>query len=71
MSHDMALLCDREFHICWLVMRGWDNKTIAYRLHLKLPTIKNTLASAMEKIGIHNRTSLAVWMVAQTGILEV
>lgn len=53
----------REKQIVDLVSRGMLNKEIAYQLHLSEGTIKEYLNRIFRKLGLKNRTELAVWAV--------
>ncbi len=46
-----------------LVAQGKPNKEIAHQLHLREGTIKEYLNRIFRKLGISNRTELAVWAV--------
>jgi len=45
-----------------LVAEGFSNKDIASRLRLSLGTVKQYLHRAFRKLGITNRTEMAVWV---------
>ena len=51
----------REKQIVDLVSRAKLNKEIAYQLHLSEGTIKEYLNKIFRKLGLKNRTELAVW----------
>ena len=51
-------LTPREREIAWLLRDGADNKTIARRLDLGLPTVKTHLINLFRKVGASNRTEL-------------
>lgn len=54
----LAGLTPREREIAWLLRDGADNKTIARRLDLGLPTVKTHLINLFRKVGAGNRTEL-------------
>nr|BFD41861.1 LuxR C-terminal-related transcriptional regulator [Pseudomonas sp. FFPRI_1] len=54
----LAGLTPREREIAWLLRDGADNKTIARRLDLGLPTVKTHLVNLFRKVGVVNRTEL-------------
>ncbi|MGN0949264.1 MAG: response regulator [Mitsuokella sp.] len=56
-----------ERNIALLVGRGLSNKEISGRLSLSDGTIRNGLSSALAKLGLRDRTQLAIWAV-QTGL---
>jgi DNA-binding NarL/FixJ family response regulator len=51
----------REKQVVRLVRQAKLNKEIAYDLHLSEGTIKEYLNKIFRKIGVKNRTELAVW----------
>jgi len=51
----------RETQVVNLVCKAKQNKEIAYALHLTEGTIKEYLNRIFRKIGVSNRTELAVW----------
>jgi DNA-binding NarL/FixJ family response regulator len=51
----------REMQIVELVQQAKLNKEIAYELHLKEGTIKAYLNRIFRKLGVTNRTELAMW----------
>jgi DNA-binding NarL/FixJ family response regulator len=62
--HKKALnpnLSFRERQVVGLVSQAMLNKQIAYELHLAEGTIKEYLNRIFRKLGISNRTELAVW----------
>jgi|SRR5579871_1207548 len=55
----------REKQVVTLVCRAKANKQIAFELHLTEGTIKEYLNRIFRKIGVSNRTELAVWAISQ------
>jgi DNA-binding CsgD family transcriptional regulator len=51
----------RERQVVALVSRGKLNKEVAFELHLSEGTIKEYLNRIFRKLGVSNRTELAVW----------
>jgi DNA-binding NarL/FixJ family response regulator len=51
----------REKQIVDLVSQAKLNKEIAYELHLTEGTIKEYLNRVFRKLGVKNRTELAIW----------
>jgi DNA-binding NarL/FixJ family response regulator len=51
----------REKQIVKLVQQAKLNKEIAYELHLSEGTIKEYLNRIFRKLGVKNRTELAIW----------
>ncbi|MBO4331340.1 MAG: response regulator transcription factor [Oscillospiraceae bacterium] len=60
--HMLELLKDHERAICVLVGKGKSNKEISETLHLTEGTVKNYLSRIYNKMGLRDRTSLAVIM---------
>lgn len=58
-----------ERNIANLVGHGLSNKEIADRLALSGGTVRNGLSSALSKLGLRDRTQLALWAV-QTGLVQ-
>jgi DNA-binding NarL/FixJ family response regulator len=56
----------REKQIVKLVQQAKLNKEIAYELHLTEGTIKEYLNRIFRKLGVKNRTELAIWAFMQT-----
>jgi DNA-binding NarL/FixJ family response regulator len=54
-------LTEREADVVRAVARGRMNSEITGELTLSLSTVKSHLASAQRKLGLRNRTELAVW----------
>lgn len=53
-------LTPRQYEIALLVMDGMTNKAIAIALGVSINTIKAELTLAFERIGVSNRTELAL-----------
>ena len=56
-----------ERNIAHLVGHGLSNKEIAEKLRLSEGTVRNGLSSTLSKLGLRDRTQLAIWAV-QTGL---
>ena len=56
-----------ERNIALLVGHGLSNKEIADKLKLSEGTVRNGLSSVLSKLGLRDRTQLAIWAV-QTGL---
>ena len=52
---------EREINIIELIADGLSNKEIAANLFLSEGTVRNYLSQILEKLGLHNRTQLAVF----------
>lgn len=57
-------LSSREKQIVMLVRQAMANKEIAWQLHLSEGTVKEYLSVIYKKLGIQNRTELALWAMA-------
>jgi DNA-binding NarL/FixJ family response regulator len=57
------LLTDREKSIVALIGRGRNNKEIARELYLSEGTVRNYLSSILNKLGLRDRTQLAIFAV--------
>lgn len=62
-----AELSRTERNVSRLTGRGLSNKEIASALALSSGTVRNALSSALFKLGLRDRTQLAIWAV-QTGL---
>jgi len=60
----MIALTLREREIAGLVAAGVANKNIAFALHLSTGTIKEYMHHIFRKLGMSNRTQLAVWWIS-------
>lgn len=60
---DEFALTEREVGILKLLAQGKDNKSIANELFISPKTVKNHVASILEKIGAENRIQAAVFAV--------
>jgi DNA-binding NarL/FixJ family response regulator len=65
-KRDKALTV-REWQVVGLVAQGKKNQEIAAALHLTEGTIKEYLYRVFPKVGIRNRTGLAVWWMNRAG----
>lgn len=63
--HPNPSLTFREKQVIGLVCRAKLNKEIAFELHLTEGTIKEYLNQIFRKVGVSNRTELAVWAVTR------
>jgi DNA-binding NarL/FixJ family response regulator len=61
----------REKQVVSLVCQAKMNKEIAYELHLTEGTIKEYLNRIFRKLGVSNRTELAVWALTHQTTREV
>ncbi|HHV43650.1 MAG TPA: response regulator transcription factor [Firmicutes bacterium] len=56
-------ITEREQRIIELVAQGLSNKEIAQTLHLSEGTVRNYLSTILEKLGLRDRTQLAVFFL--------
>jgi len=54
---------ERELEVCRLIARGKSNKEIADILGISLRTVQNHVAHVFDKLGLHSRSGVAVWLV--------
>lgn len=54
-------LTARELDVVTAVARGSTNAEVAKKLTVSLSTVKSHLASAQQKLGVRNRTEIAIW----------
>ncbi len=62
-------LKESEWEIIVQVGRGYSNKEIASTLNLSEGTVRNNLSHILSKLGLRDRTQLAIWAV-QTGAVN-
>jgi DNA-binding NarL/FixJ family response regulator len=69
-SEGGAALTEREREILQLVAAGYDNRTVAMRLHLSEKTVGNRLSEIFGKLGVSNRTQ-ASRVAIQRGLISI
>jgi DNA-binding CsgD family transcriptional regulator len=60
MPRDQGLTA-REQEILALVAQGYENKNIACRLNITIPTVQNHLRHIYAKLHVPNRTAATFW----------
>lgn len=55
-----ACLTEREYEVARLVAEGLDNRDIASTAYLSEGTVRNNISSILSKMGLKNRTQIAV-----------
>ena len=55
-----AALTDREYEVVEAVAEGLDNAEVAARLFMSEGTVRNHISSILAKLGLRNRTQMAV-----------
>jgi len=61
-------LSDREVEVVRAIARGRTNHEIASELFISLSTVKGHVAGVQQKLGVRNRTEVAVW-AWQSGLM--
>ncbi|MCB2291154.1 response regulator transcription factor [Clostridium sp. CS001] len=56
-------LTEKEFNILKFVAEGLSNKEIAQKLYLSDGTVRNYVTSLLEKLGLRDRTQLAIFFL--------
>jgi HD-GYP domain-containing protein (c-di-GMP phosphodiesterase class II)/DNA-binding CsgD family transcriptional regulator len=59
---------DRELDVCRLIARGKMNKEIAELLGISLRTVQTHVAHVFDKLGIHSRSGIAVWLIENDAV---
>jgi Response regulator containing a CheY-like receiver domain and an HTH DNA-binding domain len=54
-------ITEKELEIITAVAEGFSNKEIANKLYLSEGTVRNSLSSILEKLGLRDRTQLAIF----------
>jgi DNA-binding NarL/FixJ family response regulator len=67
-KQDLAMLTNRERSILQLVGDGKNNQEIADILHLSIGTVKNHVTVILQKLGLRDRTQLAIFAI-RNGII--
>jgi DNA-binding NarL/FixJ family response regulator len=62
-------LSDREVQLIRLIAQGWSNQRIAVELHLSAETVKTYVKRLFLKLGVGDRTQLAV-LALEAGLLH-
>lgn len=62
-QEDLTLLTSRERSILQLVGDGKNNQEIAEMLHLSIGTVKNHVTVILQKLGLRDRTQLAIYAI--------
>lgn len=60
--HDFDLT-ERETEFLRLICDGYDNREIASRMYLAEGTVRNSISRLLEKLGLKDRTQLAVFAI--------
>lgn len=71
-SHSLAgaeVLLPNERKIACEIGRGLSNKEIAVKLCFSEGTVRNYLSTSLQKLGLRDRTQLAIWAI-QSGMID-
>ncbi|MBZ5584954.1 MAG: LuxR C-terminal-related transcriptional regulator [Acidobacteriia bacterium] len=60
-QRSIPALSSRERQVVALIQQAKSNKEIAYELSLTVGTVKEYIYHIFRKIGVSNRTELALW----------
>jgi DNA-binding NarL/FixJ family response regulator len=66
-SAALAALTHRELEVTELVAQGLDNQEVAAALYISEGTVRNLVSAILQKLGLRNRTQLAVLFYRQGG----
>lgn len=58
----------REQDVLKLIAEGASNREIAQILHITEKTVKNHVSSILSRVGVKNRTQLAIWVNASADV---
>lgn len=64
-----AALSPREISLLKLILRGMQNKEIAYELGLSVSTVKGYIRHLNDGLSVQNRSELGVWALSHTQAL--
>jgi DNA-binding CsgD family transcriptional regulator len=62
-SRNTRRLSERELEVSGLIARGKMNKEIADVLGISLHTVQNHVTHIFDKLGVHSRSGVAVWLI--------
>lgn len=61
----------REQEVLQLIAEGANNKEISERLHIAEKTVKNHVSNILSRVGLRDRTQLAIWVnTARSDMLQ-
>lgn len=61
-------LTARQAEVALCLAEGLANKEIAARLHIDLDTVETHVFNIMNKLTLHNRTQIGVWIIEQRAL---
>lgn len=62
---ELVILTPRERSVASLVIRGRENKEIAWELQISEYTVKEHLRRIMRELGVHSRVDLCRWILSR------
>jgi DNA-binding NarL/FixJ family response regulator len=68
-AKSLPSLSEREIEVVREIARGRTNLEIGAELFISLSTVKSHVSTIQTKLGLRNRTEVAVW-AWETGIVE-
>ncbi len=69
MPAEVNMLLPNEYKIACEIGRGLSNKEIARKLSFSEGTVRNYLSTSLQKLGLRDRTQLAIWAI-QSGLIN-
>jgi DNA-binding NarL/FixJ family response regulator len=63
-------LTKRETEVAKLVGEGLNNRQISGRLFIAEKTAKNLVSSILMKLGLDNRTQIAIWVIRREAVVS-
>lgn len=69
-TEPLQTLSPREYEIMVLVAEGLTNRDIGHYLYISEKTVKNYVTKVRKKLGLENRTQIALFALQQ-GIVEI
>lgn len=61
LNYESYGITEKEYEVIQLVSEGFSNKEIAQKLFLSEGTVRNYLSTILEKLGLRDRTQLAIF----------
>ncbi|MBQ9342128.1 MAG: response regulator transcription factor, partial [Lachnospiraceae bacterium] len=61
LNYESYGITEKEYEVIQLVAEGFSNKEIAQKLFLSEGTVRNYLSTILEKLGLRDRTQLAIF----------
>lgn len=61
LNYESYGITEKEYEVTQLVAEGFSNKEIAQKLFLSEGTVRNYLSTILEKLGLRDRTQLAIF----------